>query len=299
MAEIKFKKVELGDRELITEFASASGFRCDEYCFTSMFVWQDYYGLEFGVTGDRLVTRLKGDRPRYSFPLGKGDLYTVIEALREDARRLGFPLSMRGIPKCMLPVLKGLYPGLDFTYDRDESDYMYSAEKLATLSGKKLHAKRNHINRFVEQNDWCYEPVTRENLREVVAMTKAWLEQNYREKQREYIGERMALARTFGNFDALGLEGGLIRSGGRVIAYTLGEKLTEDTYVLHFEKAFPDIQGAYAMINRENAKRILENHPEIVYINREEDMGLEGLRKAKESYFPEFLEEKYSAVWDI
>ena len=141
--------------------------------------------------------------------------------------------------------------------------------------------------------------MTRENLRELVAMTKAWLEQNYREKHREYIGERMALARTFGNFDALGLEGGLIRSGGRVIAYTLGEMLTEDTYVLHFEKAFPDIQGAYAMINRENAKRILENHPEIVYINREEDMGLEGLRKAKESYFPEFLEEKYSARWEM
>ena len=238
MAKIKFKKVELGDRELITEYASASGFRCDEYCFTSMFVWKDYYKMEFGVTGGRLVTRLKGDRPRYSFPLGKGELRPVIEALREDSRRLGFPLSMRGIPKDMLPVLRELYPGLGFTFDRDESDYVYSAEKLATLAGKKLHAKRNHINRFVEQN--------------------------YLEKHREYKGERAALARTFGNFDALGLEGGLIRSGGRVIAYTLGEVLTRDTYVLHFEKAFPDIQGAYAIINRENAKRILENHPEIV-----------------------------------
>ena len=297
MSHLEFRSVSLDDRELITRFSRASGFRCADYCFTCMYVWQDHYGLQISQVGERLVPRLLGETPRYSFPFGTGELHPVIEALREDAAAFGAQLYMRGIPKSMLPELLSLYPELTFRLDRDESDYIYEAEKLATLAGKKLHAKRNHIHRFEEQNDWSFEPVTADNLGEVMEMNDAWMEQNYREKHREYQAERMALTRVFTAFDALGLEGGLLRSGGRVIAYTLGEKLTDDTYVLHFEKAFADIQGAYAMINRENAKRILELHPETIYINREEDLGLEGLRKAKESYYPAFLEEKYSTQW--
>jgi len=128
-------------------------------------------------------------------------------------------------------------------------------------------------------------------------MNCEWMAQYYEEKPRSYYEERQALSRVFADFPKLGLEGGLLRSGGRVIAYTLGERLTHDTYVLHFEKAFSEIQGAYAMINRENVKQILSLYPDIVYINREEDLGIEGLRKAKESYYPEFMEEKYSTVW--
>jgi len=297
MPHLTFRPVSLDDRELVTRLSRASGFRCTDYCFTSMYVWQDHYGLQISQLGERIVPRLLGETPRYSFPFGTGELCHVIEALREDAAEFGAPLFMRGIPKIMLPELKALYPDLTFTLDRDECDYVYEAEKLATLAGKKLHAKRNHIHRFEEQNDWRFEPVTAENLGEVMAMNDEWMEQNYLEKHREYQAERMALTRAFTAMEALGLEGGLLRSGGKIIAYTLGEKLTDDTYVLHFEKAFAEIQGAYAMINRENAKRILELHPEIVYINREEDLGLEGLRKAKESYYPAFLEEKYSTQW--
>ena len=297
MSHLEFRTISLDDRALITRLSRASGFRCTDYCFTSMYVWQDYYALQISRAGERIVPRLLGETPRYSFPFGTGELYPVIEAMRGDAAEFGAPLFMRGIPKSMLPALKALYPDLEFVLDRDSCDYVYEAEKLATLAGKKLHAKRNHIHRFEEQNEWSFEPVTAANLSEVMAMSDEWMEQNYREKHREYQSERMALSRAFLAFEALGLEGGLLRSGGKVIAYTLGEMLSDDTYVLHFEKAFADIQGAYAMINRENAKRILELHPEVVYINREEDLGLEGLRKAKESYYPAFLEEKYSAQW--
>ena len=98
------------------------------------------------------------------------------------------------------------------------------------------------------------------------------------------------------HFEALGLEGGLIRINGSVAAFTIGDRLNGDTYDVHFEKAYAGIQGAYAMINREFARWVREHHPDIKYLNREEDMGVEGLRKAKESYYPDLLLEKYTAT---
>ena len=298
----EFVKITLEDKNWIDRIVRAADLRYADYCFTNMYVWQDYYSLCAKRIGDRLGIRLCSNTADgsavYSFPVGSGELYPAIEELRSDADTRGSRFVLRGIPKSEIKELKRLYPFLEFSFRRNESDYVYSAERLASLVGKKLHAKRNHINRFIVENDWSYEPISADNLDEVIEMNSEWMEQNFEEKNESYNNEKKALSRTFANFDALGLEGGLLRSGKKVIAYTIGEKLSSDTYVLHFEKAFSHIRGSYPMINRENVKRILSIHPEIVYINREEDLGLENLRKAKESYYPDFLAEKYTAVWN-
>ena len=162
-----------------------------------------------------------------------------------------------------------------------------------TLRGKKLSGKRNHVNRFLStERDWAYEPLTKENLADARAMSYEWCRQAGCTEDAELFDESCAVEQAFRHYEALGLSGGLIRAGGKVIAFTMGEALNEDTFLVHIEKAFYDIQGAYQMINQQFAQAAFEGFR---YVNREDDAGDEGLRKAKLSYEPAFLVEKSSA----
>ncbi len=205
---------------------------------------------------------------------------------------------MRGVTENHKKDLEELFPGhFQFEEDRDYWDYIYLAEKLATLSGKKLHGKRNHINRFIEEHTWSFQPITREIVPACMDMLAQWTTANADQLYDGVEEEHVAIVRAFENFDALDLEGGALFSGDRLIAFTIGEKIADDTFNIHFEKAYSDIQGAYPMVSREFVRQILARHPEIVYINREDDMGKENLRRAKLNYFPAFMVEKYTAIW--
>ena len=199
--------------------------------------------------------------------------------------------------------LEEFFPGqFTFTADRDGYDYLYEIDRLADLGGKRLHAKRNHINRFMENNpSWTYEEITPESLGECLAMDKEWyrrsLSREGEAEERDLGDEGVALRQAMEHYQALGLEGGLIRVYGEVVAFTMGDLLNSDTYDVHFEKAYGELQGAYAMINREFARWVRGRHPNVRYLNREDDMGVEGLRKAKESYYPDQMVEKHTAMW--
>jgi len=185
-----------------------------------------------------------------------------------------------------------------FQEDRDGFDYLYTVDKLADLAGKKLHAKRNHIHRFDEQfPDWLFEPIGPDNLAECVEMEAKWYaEQVEAGRADANLGhERDAVNTALSHMEELGISGGLIRAGGQVVAFSLGSLTTADCYNVHFEKAYGEIQGAYAVINREMARWVRSTFPQVAYLNREDDMGLEGLRKAKLSYYPDILLKKYSA----
>ena len=269
-----------------------------DFCFTSIFIWDEFFLQQVTSIENRLLVRLAYQgAPFYAYPVGEGDLESVICALCQDAAAFQVPLRLRGVTEKHRQELETIFPGqFEFTPDPNTFDYIYEVEKLASLAGKKLHAKRNHINRFIEANpDWVFEPITPENLPECVSMTQEWLRQH--PNQASYTRELYALERAFGNYETLGLEGAVLRVKGEVIAYTVGERLNSDTYIIHFEKAFPSVQGAYPMINREFARYIQKTHPQLLYINREDDMGIESLQKAKRSYYPAFLLEKYTAVW--
>ena len=300
---IDFHPPRLEEKPWVDELLRRADYRGCDYNFTNLFVWSRAYHQEIARVDDFLVTHVCGRMGcSFMFPAGGGDLASVIRKLEEEAARRGEPLRLVCLTPRQMAELEEFFPGqFTFTADRDGYDYLYEIDRLADLGGKRLHAKRNHINRFMENNpSWTYEEITPESLGECLAMDKEWyrrsLAREGEAEERDLGDEGVALRQAMEHYQALGLEGGLIRVYGEVVAFTMGDLLNSDTYDVHFEKAYGELQGAYAMINREFARWVRGRHPNVRYLNREDDMGVEGLRKAKESYYPDRMVEKYAAT---
>lgn len=294
---IQFFTPELTDRDLVDSYFLPSGYRCCEYAFTNIFAWRDAFHEEIAAYAGYLTVRCAG--PRYFWPTGKGDIRPMLQALELDAKAQGKPLSFYSLTEEEKDRLEQLYPGkFTFTLARDGFDYCYDIDRLADLTGKKLHAKRNHIHRFEEHYpDWTVEEISAENLPECIQLNQDWEDAAAAAGHEDWNAHEgcEALRRCLIHQQELGLEGLLLRAGGKPVAFTAGKSLGGDTYDVFFEKAYSEVQGAYPMINREFARWIRKNHPEIRYLNREDDMGEENLRKAKLSYHPDLLLEKYIA----
>lgn len=300
---IDFQSPQLSDKPWVDELLSRSDYRACEYNFTSIFAWGGAFDQHIARLGDFLVTKLCGSLGcSYIYPAGSGDMAAAIRALEQDAAERGKPFRLVCLTPPQVKEMEALFPGeFQFVSDRDGFDYLYDIDRMADLKGKKLHAKRNHINRFLDNNpDWVYEDITPASLPECLEMDRDWYRSSMEREgavEEEDLGdEGRALRLTMDNYEALKLEGGLIRVEGKVVAFTMGDLLSSDSFDVHFEKAYSEIQGAYAMINREFARRIRERHPQVRYLNREDDMGVEGLRRAKESYYPDLMVEKHYAL---
>ena len=301
---IDFRTPQPSDKAWVDALLAQADYRGCDYNFTNLFVWSRAYHQEIARVDDFLVTHVCGRMGcSFMFPAGGGDLASVIRKLEEEAAGRGEPLRLVCLTPRQMAELEEFFPGqFTFTADRDGYDYLYEIDRLADLGGKRLHAKRNHINRFMENNpSWTYEEITPESLGECLAMDKEWyrrsLAREGEAEERDLGDEGVALRQAMEHYQALGLEGGLIRVYGEVVAFTMGDLLNSDTYDVHFEKAYGELQGAYAMINREFARWVRGRHPNVRYLNREDDMGVEGLRKAKESYYPDQMVEKHTAMW--
>lgn len=272
---------------------------CD-YSFVNLFGWSRPCGQEVKEWNGSLLSRLSGILGGcYLWPVGSGDEAAALEYLREDAHRQGWPLRLVVVPEHKLTDLEALCPGqFEITPDRDSFDYCYDINKMCELSGKKLHGKRNHIHRFMEtyEGDWSVEPLSEENVRACFEMEGEWLRSRADTESADILAERRALDVAVNHFALLGMDGVLLRAGGEVVAFSMGDLLTEDTYDVHFEKARGEIQGTYPLIAREFARLIRDKYPAVRWLNRENDMGLEGLRKAKESFYPDRMIEKYTVI---
>lgn len=290
---IEFRQPTLQDKPWIEELYHQANSRGSECSFTNLYLWGRGYG-QIAKVGDYLVQFIKYDDTKYyAYPAGKGNFKEVIDALIDDAKDYGHPMRLLGVTCDRKEELEAYYPGqFRFEERRASFDYLYEVNRLADLGGKKLQSKRNHCNRF-EQNypDWSVEPITAETLPLCRTLSEDWFAQYDGEtsEEHDFRIEKIALTRAFDDFHALGMEGLLLRAEGRVVAFTMGNRIQEDTFDVNFEKAFSDVQGAYPVINREFARYIREKYPEVVYLNREDDMGLPGLRRAKESYHPDIL----------
>lgn len=297
---ITFREPTIEDKPWMDECIHRLDSQNCELCFGNIFVWSFIYGTKIYHYKDFLLTKSANDdgehdNVSYSFPAGKGDLKEALELLLEDANECGHPFRIYGINETTRRLLEEAMPGkFDYEDVRDGYDYIYKTEDLIHLSGKKYHGKRNHIASFKKTYDWSYEEITQENIRDCLAMNIKWEEENRLRNPEEIDDELLALHRAFANYDALGFRGGLLRVDGDVVAFTMGEHLNHNTFCTHFEKAFAGIRGAYPMINQQFAERTLSSYE---YINREEDVGAEGLRKAKLSYHPAILLEKSVAVY--
>ena len=261
---------------------------CCEFSVGNLMGWSKYYDGRIGEIEDCLVVRLyKYD----SFCFPKGSNY--LNALKHIVEEYDFP-KFSFLEKRETEIIEEIFPGkYEFIPDRNGFDYVYSGESLATLKGNKYHSKRNHISYFERTFNWEFDALTVDCIDECIAMNEKWYTLNV-DKDRESIeDEREVLRLNFAHFEEIGGTGGVLRIDGEVVAFTFGERLNENTFVTHFEKAYSDIRGAYPMINQLFAQTLLTDYK---YINREDDVGSEGLRSAKLSYHPEFLVEKFTAV---
>jgi hypothetical protein len=273
--------------------------------FVVLYTWSHAYGIRIARMDNFVLGQMNGPHgTAYLYPMGSGDVAAAIEAMRTDAAERGVPFRLICVTPDMIETIDRLFPDqYDYQADRDSYDYVYGIDKLSDLVGKKMQAKRNHINRFVENHpDWAVEPVTADNIADCAELERQWQlaaaaeTESDTEEAADQRDESVALDVALREFDALGLEGLLIRTEGKVVAFALGKQVSEDSYNIHFEKADAEIQGSYAIINREYARWVRETYPTVRWMNREDDMGVPGLRKAKESYHPDLLIEKHTAL---
>ena len=293
---VKFHRVTIGDKPFVDGFVREENSRSADFNFGNIYLWDSAYQQELAGVDGRLLTKLKyEDRPFFAFPIGSGDIRPAIDAIEEFCAREKIQFRLRGVTDEGRDLLEDAYPGLfAFTEDRDNFDYIYLAEKLATFSGKKLHGKRNFCNRFEKEHSWEFRRLTRELFPTCMEMLGFW-QREFETPPDVLEDEHGAIIRALMRWDALDLEGGVLFADGQCVGFTVGEVISSDTFDVHFEKAYASIPGAYPMVCREFAKQILSDHPEIVYLNREDDMGHENLRSAKLEYHPEFLLRKYTA----
>ena len=291
---IELHPVTLADKHWIDPLVWAEGSSSADFNFGNIYLWDKSFHQLVGKCHDRvIVVPCYEKEPFFAYPVGTGALAPVLEELRAYAAAQGFPFVLRGVTAEHLPELQTLYPGCTVESERPLWDYLYGAEKLATLAGKKLHGKRNHIHRFEEENDWRFDELTEADYPACLALLDAWNAENPESGASD---EHTAIERAFESYSALGLMGGVLRTGGEVAAFTVGEPVCAHTFVVHFEKARAEINGAYPMVNREFVRLIRQKFPDVLWINREDDMGHESLRQSKESYHPDRMVEKYTVV---
>lgn len=293
MSCIEFKDLTLEDKKWIDPIVQQSNLMACEYTFGNNFIWKSTYQVKIANVDGFFVAAVFNDDGKggsFLYPAGKGDVKPVIEKLLAFCEENGYEFKMHSVQEEGRAELEALFPGkFVFEENRDKADYIYRSEDLINLSGKKYHGKRNHIRRFKE-NNWSFEPITAANIDECIEMNRQWCIINDCGQDESKKAERCAVRRSFEYFDELEFFGGLLRVDGKVVAYTIAEKLNDKVAVVHIEKAFADIQGAYPAINQEFVTNMAS---QFEYINREEDMGIEGLRKAKLSYYPSILLTKY------
>jgi len=292
---IEFKKIEISDKEWVDRILSLSDYRGAEYNFTNLFIWDGIYKSEIGRFKDFMILRTgtQGER-NYLHPPGRGNRREVLDEMIRDASLDESDFRLIGLTRDTRAELEKIYPNsFRFEMVRDSFDYIYDANRLSTLSGKKLQSKRNHLNYFVSNNNWSYEEFTANKIDEVKEFSHEWCKRIDCDKIETLSWEICAVEKCLDHFDQLNMKGGILRVDGEIVAYTVGEVLNSDSVIIHIEKAFSDVRGAYPMINREFVRKIA---PGFKYVNREDDIGDEGLRKAKESYHPLFLLEKFSAT---
>ena len=256
---ISFKDIELQDKELITSYTQNSPRRNCDLSFSNLCSWRFLYNTKFAIMDGFLLLKFwANDELVYMMPIGNGDLTKVLDALVEDAHREGEPFCLLGICSGMCSELEAFMPGkFQFTADRDYADYNYE-----------------------------YTPITPDRIQECLDLEAEWCKANNCDQHEGTGNERRALVYALHNFEELGLTGGILHVDGKIAAFTFGMPINQDTFGVHVEKADTSIDGAYAMINYEFANHIPEQY---VYLNREEDLGIEGLRKAKLSYQPAII----------
>lgn len=269
--------------------------------FTNLFMWQDSYQIYscYAVDLDYwllLAKPLQKWKPFFLPPVGdwtnREKLEIVLKMMDDWAVKEKFNLRLRRVPRGLAEALLQIDPSLCLEEDRRTFDYIYRSEDLIKLAGRSYHGKRNHLNQFKRKYNWDFQRIDSDTLIECLNLDAEWCNiKDILKNDQAIFNEERAIALVINNYRELGVVGGVIRIDGKIQAFAVGELLNNNMAVIHIEKANTDFEGIYAAINQQFAA---DQWAGVAYINREEDMGLEGLRKAKLSYHPARLVEKFN-----
>lgn len=290
---IHYQILTLSQKDDYQQFLKSNGERGCEYNFTNLYLW----GRQRAAVHQGNLTLFSqfNRQSVYPFPLAGGDLKPTLDAIIHDAKARDIPCRLTSLCAEDCTLLESLYPGqFRFHDDRDAYDYIYDIQDLAELKGRKYQRKRNHINRF-QQNfpGYTLEEITDENTLDAVVLLQKWYDDRAAiDPHGDFHMEQAAIFKALRDRRELGMEGLLLKHEGQTLAMTLGSKLSETTFDVQFEKALDQADGAYPTINQAFARHLREKYPELLWLDREDDLGLEGLRKAKLSYCPHHMIEK-------
>ncbi len=285
---MEFKKIELCDASALNAFLQSADELTCEISFVNLLLWQPLYNSYFCIEDNMLFLKTQsGSNVAYSVPFGdvKKGVQKIIQHCNNSYPTIWAQEGSR------FREFKNLYGYCyNFTEHRNEFDYIYNSSDLINLSGKKYHSKRNHISSFSKQFDWHYEDITPQNVKGIKECAETWYRQYGAKLDEGLKTEMRGIDLMLDNMVNLGVKGGAIVVDNRVVAFTLGSAINQNVYNIHIEKAISGFEAAYTVINREFAARNLSSYK---FINRENDLGIEGLRKSKLSYKPEIILPKY------
>ncbi|MBR3969183.1 MAG: DUF2156 domain-containing protein [Clostridia bacterium] len=284
---MEFKKIELCDKDALSAFLKSADELTCEISFVNLWLWQPLYNNCYCIEDGMLFLK-SYDENLVTYSLPFGDTKRGMQKIIDHCGDLPDIWAQEG---ARFNEFKNLYGNFYDIYEsRNEFDYIYNSSDLINLTGKKYHSKRNHISAFSRQHNWRYEDINKENIEKVKECAKIWYSQNADNMDEELKREMLGVELILNNIDALDIKGGAITVDEKVVAFTLGSAVNEQVFNIHIEKALSGFDGAYSVINREFAAKNAQNYR---YINREDDLGIEGLRRAKLSYKPEIILPKY------
>lgn len=285
------KQFSIEDKNIFNEFFRKYPPQNSEYTFTNLYMWNHYYNLYYEIINDCLCLISQRDNITAILP-PIGDELNIIRAFEVLYKRYkdeGSNTLLERFPEKLAKKISEIFC-IDMELDEDNSDYVYNTSDLINLSGRKYHAKKNHVNRFKKLYNYSIETLNETNIMECLYFTEKWLQDKDIQENPGLLDEFQSIKTFFESYRYFDVKGIVIRIGGKVEAYTFGELLNPETAVIHIEKANPDIPDLYAFINQCFAEKVWSHIP---YINREQDMGIPGLRRAKQSYHPVKMVYKY------
>lgn len=291
-----FKQLEITDKELFSKYLSEYNFNTYEYSFTTLYLWRKYCKVEYAVTHNTLIIKkTQEDKGTYFMqPIGynENNIREVIsELIIYKNNHPEMKVLFRDIEESFINVLNDIL-NKDIIIKEDENnfDYIYSAEELANLSGKKYHSKKNHYNQFIKSYNVEIKEINDEEvMNDCFELSQRWFDKE-KEKTSELVFELQGIKELLENKDYLRIDTIAVYVEGKIAGFSIGERVNNKMAIIHIEKCDPEYQGVYAYINR---TFVMEKYSDLRYINREEDLGIEGLRKAKMSYNPSGFVKKY------
>jgi uncharacterized protein len=289
-----FKQIELAHKKIFTDFLAKDPPQTSELTFTNLFMWRHRYRPSWSICDKCLLIILQpaGEEPFGLPPTGTGNKAEALARLLEELKGVSSEPRISRVGKDFVDQ----YVDADrheTIYDRINSDYVYLSEHLINLPGNKFHRKKNHVNRFKKNYEFEYRSLNEDLAKSFLELQETWCELRDCDENPALVHEDYAIYEALCHYRELGFKGGAITINGKVEAFALGEFLNPDTAVIHIEKANPDIPGLYAAINQLFCEK---EWSDVKYINREQDLGLDNLRKAKESYYPDHMVEKYTLI---